>query len=285
VGGVIPTRFWIDDGVLGAVQASLVALPGAGAPTWVGRLVSSKWALILPGSIAVVIAGLALAPGAADGLTWLAFVAIPPLAALALGWAMRGARPWLAVLVVPLLAVPMIVVNQSHPFVDPAVADACAVILSALSCVTLGRLLAAVAPTWALEAGIVAMATIDAILVFSHGLQQPNSVLVTAVPSVSGFELPRLQVANFHFAQIGYGDLFIAGVLGGVVAVRHGPAVWLALWALVATLAFDQLFRVRDELPATVPIAVVTVGWAIIRSRGYTGRSWSGGRPRRAAGP
>ncbi len=172
-----------------------------------------------------MIAGLALAPGAADGLTWLAFVAIPPLAALALGWAMRGARPWLAVLVVPLLAVPMIVVNQSHPFVDPAVADACAVILSALSCVTLGRLLAAVAPTWALEAGIVAMATIDAILVFSHGLQQPNSVLVTAVPSVSGFDLPRLQVANFDFAQIGYGDLFIAGVLGGVVAVRHGPAV------------------------------------------------------------
>jgi hypothetical protein len=247
--------------------------------------VSSKWALILPGSIAVVIAGLALAPGAADGLTWLAFVAIPPLAALALGWAMRGARPWLAVLVVPLLAVPMIVVNQSDPFIDPAVADGCAVILSALSCVTLGRLLAAVAPTWALEAGIVAMAAIDAILVFSHGLQQPNSVLVTAVPSVSGFDLPQLQVANFHFAQIGYGDLFIAGVLGGVVALRNGPALTLALWTLIATLAFDQLFRVRDELPATVPVAVVTVGWAIIRSRGYTGRSWSGGRPRRAAEP
>src|SRR5262249_13124869 len=105
VPGVITTRFWIDDGLLGAVQASLVALPGAGAPSWVGKLVSSKWALILPGSIAVVIAGLALAPGAADGLTWLAFVAIPPLAALALGWAMRGARPWLAVLVIPLLAV------------------------------------------------------------------------------------------------------------------------------------------------------------------------------------
>lgn len=281
---MIPTRFWIDDGLLGAVQASLVALPGAGAPRWVYRLASSRWALILPGSIAIVIAGLAIAPGAADGLTWLAFVAIPPLAALALGWAMRGARPWLAVLVVPLLAVPMIVVNQSHPFVDPAIADACAVMLSALSCVTLGRLLAAVAPTWALEAGIVAMATIDAILVFSHGLQQPNSVLVTAVPSVSGFELPRLQVANFHFAQIGYGDLFIAGVLGAVVAVRNGPALTLALWTLVATLAFDQLFRVRDVLPATVPVAVVTIGWAIIRSRGYTGRSWSGGRPRRAAG-
>ncbi len=104
------------------MQASLVALQKPSPPTpqrWVGRLVSSKWALILPGSIAVVIAGLALAPGAADGLTWLAFVAIPPLAALALGWAMRGARPWLAVLVVPLLAVPMIVVNQSRPVRRP----------------------------------------------------------------------------------------------------------------------------------------------------------------------
>ncbi len=268
---MIPLRFWRDDAVLCAVQAALVALPAAGAPSWVGRLVSSKWALILPGSIAVVIAGLAVAPGAADGITWLAFVAIPPGAALALGWAMRGARPWLAVLAAPLLAVAII-------WVDRVAGDASAVVLSALSCVTLGRLLAAVAPLWALEAGIVAMATIDAILVFSHGLQQPNDVLVTAVPAVGGFHLPRLQVANFDWSQLGYGDLFIAAVLGGVVAARKGPPVVLALATLITALAFDQLFWVRDVLPATVPVALVTVGWWGCRRRPGGRRRWVPGR-------
>jgi hypothetical protein len=256
----IPLRFWIDDGALGAVQASLVALPGAGAPVWVGRLASSRWALVLPGSIAVVIGGLALAPGAADAITWLALIAIPPLAALALGWAMRGARPLLALAVVPLVALAL-AYDSDHPIHHLVVGQSAAVILSALSCVTLGRLLAVVAPLWALEIGIVTMATLDAILVFSNGLQQPNDVLVTAIPHVAGFHLPQLQVANFDFAQIGYGDLFIAGVLGGVVAKRAGPPLVLALATFATALAFDQLFWVRDELPATAPVALVTIAW------------------------
>ncbi len=279
--GVIPLRFWADDAVLVAAQASLVALPAAGAPAWVGRLASQRWALILPGSIAVVIGGLALEPGAADAITWLALIAIPPLAAFALGWAMRGARPVYAIAAAGLLVVAIVAV-------DRLVGDATAVALSALSCVTLGRLLAAVAPLWALEWGIVAMATIDFILVFSHGLQQPNSVLVSALPEVTGHHLPRLQVANFDWAQIGYGDLFIAGVLGGVVAKRGGPPVLLALATFAAGIAFDQLFWVRDELPATVPVAVVTIGWWAVRttrSRGYMGTSSSGDHPTRAAGP
>jgi hypothetical protein len=251
VRGVIPLRFWADDAALCAVQASLVALPAAGAPAWVGRLTSSRWALVLPGSIAVVIGGLALEPGAADAITWLAFVAIPPLAAFALGWAMRGARVPYA-----LIAAALFVVTIA--FVDRWAGDSAAVVLSALSCVTLGRLLGVVAPLWALEAGIVAMATIDAILVFSHGLAQPNSVLVAAAPAA---HLPRLQVLNFDWAQIGYGDVFIAAVLGGVVARRGGPPIALAVATLVAALAFDQLFWVTDELPATVPVAVVLLLW------------------------
>jgi hypothetical protein len=280
----IPLRFWADDGVLCAVQASLVALPGAGAPAWVGRLASSRWALVLPGSIAVVIGGLALEPGAADGITWLAFVAIPPLAAFALGWAMRGARAPFAALAAVLLVVTIV---EVHHFAG----DSAAVVLSALSCVTLGRLLGVVAPLWALEAGIVAMAIIDAILVFSNGLEQPNAVLVAAAPAA---HLPRLQVLNFDWAQIGYGDVFIAAVLGAVVARRGGPPMILALATLAAALAFDQLFWVTDTLPATVPVAVVLILWrggalwrgrAATRSPGCTGTSASDARPPRAGGP
>ena len=40
--------------------------------------------------------------GTATGLTWLALIAVPLLAAVALGWAAHGARPWLALLAVPL---------------------------------------------------------------------------------------------------------------------------------------------------------------------------------------
>ena len=79
-------------------QALLVALTGAGVPAWVKRASGRGWALILPLSIAVVVAGIELFPQMADGLTWIALVLVPPGAALALGWALHGARPPFALL-------------------------------------------------------------------------------------------------------------------------------------------------------------------------------------------
>ena len=58
---------------------------------------------MLPLSIAVVVGAIALLPDVADGLTWLALIGVPVGAALALGWAMRGARAPLALLAAPLL--------------------------------------------------------------------------------------------------------------------------------------------------------------------------------------
>jgi hypothetical protein len=256
--------------VLLGTQALLVALTGAGVPRGLRRFATARWALVLPLSVAVVVAAIAILPDVADGLTWLAFVLVPPGAALALGWAMRGARPPLALLVAPLLALAW--ADQRT-----LVGDAAALALTALSCITLGRLLAGVAPLWWLKVGIVAMATIDAILVFSNGLEQPNAVLNAAVPAPG---LPQLQFEHFGPANLGYGDLFVAGVLGGVLAVE-GARQW-AVAALTFTLAeaFTLLFYVTDTLPMTVPVAVALVLVEVAR-RVPAGRARA--RPRAAA--
>jgi hypothetical protein len=52
-----------------------------------------------------VVAVIAMEPAFADGLTRLVLIAIPPLAAGALGWAAHGARPARALLAAPLLVV------------------------------------------------------------------------------------------------------------------------------------------------------------------------------------
>lgn len=241
-----------------AVQAILVALPAAGLPRWAQRFAARSWWLVLPGSIIVVVGLLAVLPGAADALTWLALLAIPPLAAAALGWAMHGARPALAAVALAPLAVALARVGTTA-------GDVAALLLTALSCVTLGRLLAGGAPTPWLRAGLVVMAVVDAILVFSNGLDQPNATLIAAAPAPG---LPRLQFLGLEGASMGYGDVFVAGVLGGVLAaegvtLRRQGAAALAVFGV--SLAFDCLFAVTDTLPATVPVAVVTLLFGGIR--------------------
>ena len=210
--------FAVHDAVLLATQAALVGLTGAGLPAWLQRYATARWALILPLSIAVVVGAIAVLPDVADVLTWVALIGVPPGAALALGWAMRGARPPLALLAAPLLVLAW--TSQTS-----AAGELAATALTALSCVTLGRLLAGAAPGPWLKAGIVAMAII---LVFSQNLQQPNAVLNAAVPAPG---LPQLQYASFGPANLGYGDLFVAGVLGGAAGRRDGARAWR--WALV----------------------------------------------------
>ncbi len=252
--------FWPSDLVLVAVQAAVVALPGAGVPPWLARFAGRGWALVLPLSLGLVVAAIALSSVAADALALLAAVAIPPLAAAALGWAMRGARPWLA----PLAGVLLAIAWWRN---GTLLGDACAVALSALSCVTLGRLLAAAAPRRWLELGILAMALLDCILVFGQQLQAPNATL-NAATAPGGY--PQLQVAGFGDAAMGYGDLFAAGVLGAIVAAS-GERPWrVGLLVLVAAGLWDLLFLVRDDLPATVPVAVALVVWRVWRGDAAT---------------
>ena len=244
--------------LLTLAQAACVALPAAGLPRWAQRYRRSWWALVVPGSIVAVIGGIELAPGTADVLTWVALILVPIGGALALGWAAHGARPWLAVLAVPLLAV-------AWAWQDTHGGQLAAIALIAGSAVTAGRLLAGVAPLTLLKVGVVAMAIIDSILVFSKNLQPANAVLVAASP---GLGLPRLQSASFGDWGLGYGDFFCAAVVGAVLAVERRPQALAAAAMVVVAVAWDQLFLVQDTLPGTVPPAIVLVGfWALSARR------------------
>jgi len=249
--------FSVDSFVLTLAQAACVALPRAGLPPWLARFRAGAWALTLPLSIAVVVAAIALASPAADVLTWIALLLVPPGAALAFGWAMRGARPWLAGLTVPLL-----ILAWALP--DNRIGQLAAATLIVGSAVTLGRLLAGAAPLSLLKVGVVAMAAVDAVLVFSHNLQAPNSVLVAASP---GLGLPRLQSASFGNAGLGYGDFFAAAVVGGILAAERAPQLVAAVAMVAVTLCWQQLHLVTNSLPRTVPPALVLIGFEVRRRR------------------
>src|SRR4051812_19612786 len=200
-------EFIIANSFLLVAQAGLVLVTGAGLPGFLERLRGPGWALILPLSIAIVVAAIAAIPQIADGITWIALTLVPIGAALALGWAMRGAKPALGLLVVPAFAL-------AWWQTGTLAGDATAAALTALSAITVGRLLAGLVPGLYLRLGIIAMAAIDAYLVFSEKLQGPNATLNAAVP-VQG--APQLQYLELHYASMGYGDIFVAGGRGGGV--------------------------------------------------------------------
>jgi hypothetical protein len=248
--------FWLSIGLLSLVQGLLVALPGDGralaAIPWIERRRSRLWSAVPPLSVIVfVFVAQAAERASAQSLTYLALVAVPLLAAAALGWLARGARPGLALLAAALFAL---------AWADRAglAGESAALALSALSCVALGVLFAAITPPRWLAAGIVLMACADATLVISELLQHPNEVLSAAHPAAG---LPRLQAEVFGSAAMGYGDLFVAGILGGMLARGAARATQLRAAALVAVFAliFDLLFFAVDELPATVPVALALV--------------------------
>ncbi len=269
--------FWISIAVLSLAQGAVVALPGALAAGLPARLRSRRWAVIPPLSVvAFVFITRAAEHASAQGLTYLALVAVPALAALALGWLARGARPRRALLVLPLFALAW--VDR-----DGLAGEGAALVLSALSCVALGVLLATITPPRWLAAGIVAMAVADTALVVSDLLQRPNNALNAAHP-VAG--LPPLQSATFGSAVMGYGDLFIAAALGGLLAVTVGRSLQLRAAALTAAFAlgFDLLFFLVDELPATVPAALVLTVM-ILRRRPGSSPLWEARAARPSASP
>jgi len=239
--------FAVSISILGLVQAALVALPQPHPlPAPLARLRSPWWALIPALSIAVVVAGIELDSGSATTLSYLALIAVPPLAAVALGSLVRGSRPAWALAVLPLFVLAW--VGKGSP-----AGEAAATALSGLGCIAVGWLLVSVVPAYWLRLGVYAMAAIDTWFVASDLLQGPNAVLTNAAPAGN---LPRLQVVHFGAAVMGFGDLFVAGLVGCLLASSRSRQLEGALLVALLALTFDLLFFAVDELPATVPVAL-----------------------------
>jgi hypothetical protein len=250
--------FWASIATLSAVQAATVMLPGSQAIRALqarrrsSRLGGRWWALVPPASVLLfVLLGGAAANTSAKALTYLALWGVPVGAALALGWLGRGARPAAALAVVPLMAL-------AWADGQGLAGEIAAVALTTLSCVALGALFAALTPARWLAAGIVAMAMVDVTLVASELLQRPNAVLNLTRPAAG---LPRLQAELFGSAAMGYGDLFVAALLGGMLAAGGTTGRQRRAGILVAALALcsDLLFFFVRELPATAPVALALI--------------------------
>jgi hypothetical protein len=245
--------FDLDTFVLDAAQALCVALPAAGAPAVLLRLRGAGWAVVGPVAVVGTVVAITLASASADVITWISFLLIPPGCALALGWAAHGARPWLAVLAVVLLAVAI-----AGPD-DPA-GRVARLALIVGSCATVGRLLAAATPLTLLKVGVVAMAVVDSVFIFGDFFGEQNAMFNAAAPAAG---LPRLQVADIGHTSTDYGDFFIAGVVGAILAFERRPQAIAALLTLVAAELWNQLFLVVDSLAGTVPPALVLVGFEL----------------------
>lgn len=222
-----------------------MALPRPRRFGWLDSFRNPWWALVPALSIVFVIGVVAWEGESAIVLSWLALVAVPPFAALALGWLVCGGRPEWAVAVVPLFAL-----AWASP--GSLIGEASATALTGLGCVGLGWLLVSVAPAFWLKLGIYAMAAVDTWFVATDLLQGPNAVLTAAAPA----ELPRLQVVHFGAASMGFGDFFVAATVGCLLAGARSRQLRAAVLVSALALAFDLLFFAVDTLPATVPVAL-----------------------------
>jgi hypothetical protein len=244
--------FELDTAMLDAAQAVCVALPAAGLPALLRRFGGRGWSLVAPLSVVATVIAITVAAESAEVLTWIALLLVPPGCALALGWAAHGARPWMAGLVVPMLAAAMVAPD------DP-LGRLLRLGLIVGSCVTVGRLLAGAAPLALLKGGVLAMATIDAVFIFGDFFAEQNAQFNAAAPA----GLPRLQVADIGDVSTDYGDFFVAALVGGILAAERRPQVVAALATFAVAQAFNQLFLVTDSLPGTVPPALVLLAFEI----------------------
>ncbi|HEY2160170.1 MAG TPA: hypothetical protein VGH24_02600 [Solirubrobacteraceae bacterium] len=245
-----------DVGLL-ALQAGLVAAPRP-APRIRAfeRIRGPAWAIIPVASIVVVVFAIRYVSDTATGLTYLALVAIPPLAAAALAWAMRSRMPVGPNRIAVSVAITGALFAIAWIWHQSLAGGAAAALLSGLSCVTLGVLLASAAPGGWLKLGIVAMAVADTWLVVSDLLQSPNAALIAAHPAGN---LPQLQSELFGSVSMGYGDLFVAALLGAVLAGDRRRQLTAAVLTFVIAGVFDLLFLTVSELPATVPVALALI--------------------------
>ena len=254
----VTADFALSFAAICAAQAASSLVPGR-PPRLPAALRRPGLALIPTAVIAGIVAVLVLVPSAATELATLAGVGVPLLALVSPIAARARARPWL--LALALVALPFaFFLDESSRGAETARAA-----LIVLSAAPLAWLAAAAAPTLAVELGIVVTAVVDTVLVLGQQIGPASNTLHDAAPAAG---LPPFQDVTFGPVLMGYGDVFLAALLGAVLAARASPRLLPALLLWVLATAFGiGLLQVVDIEPATVPVAVTLLLVMAFRAR------------------
>ncbi len=256
--------------VLCLVQGALVAAPWRCA---VRRGRSRLVGIGIP--IAVFFIGLAATRGAdwaTEAVSHLATFGTPVAAAcVGVLWGWRA--PWVSIVAAP---VAWVVAWR----VDGLVGDAASVALIGTACLALAAVLARFTPPGALAAGLVVLAVVDSILVFTDQVRPGTQALHAVVPpALGGTPLPALQDATFGRSLFGWLDILAPALGATLLAGMPRRRAVAAVLTAIAALALGFLLAVTRQVPGTIPPLVAVLAWAMssrARPPQRTPISWTG---------
>ncbi len=249
-GDAVDVPFTVNFVVLCAVQAVAVLAPRP-SPAWRRVRVRAVWGLLPLAGIGGVVVFMGNVDGAAERAVDLAAVATPLLAVL--GLLSLRLRP-VAVLVPVLYWV-----AWQHP--GTRAADLSTDALIVMACATLAWGTGIIAPRWALAAGIVVTTLVDVVQILNRDLQPVAEALSRAEPPRG---LPRLQEARFAGASMGWGDVYLAALLGVMAGERARRVLLAASVLFVVAVLYGFTFHLLDVIPATVPVTVAMLVTALV---------------------
>lgn len=263
---LVNVPFTVNFVVLCGVQALAVLAPRP-SPSWARVRVRPVWGLLPLAGIGGAVVFMGNVEGAAERAVDLAAVATPVLAVLGL----------LALRLRPLaLLVPVLYwVAWQHP--GTRAADLSTDALIVLACATLAWGTGIIAPRWAIAVGIVITTAVDVVQILNQDLQPVAEALSRAVPPRG---LPRLQEARFAGASMGWGDVYLAALLGVLTGARLRRAFGAAVAVFVVAVLYGFAFLVLDVIPATVPVTAAMLVVALVDRR-FAARELVPPRPRR----
>jgi len=187
-------------------------------------------------------------------------------------WATRG-HDWRLIPVVPALFAFAWGASNSPP------EEAAARALVSLTCVALATIVVAAVPGAVAKAGIVAWAVTDLALAVANHLERASRAITNAAPAppavgpLASLQLQRLQLQRVVLGPVSieYADLFVAAVLGAVLAADSRNRGLASLLGAREATSLGAFFLVTNVLPATVP-AAVALGLEELRSHSRIGQ-------------
>jgi hypothetical protein len=233
---------------LAGAQGMTVVLPRGVARLREQRV--GPWIAAVPAlGFAGVVLLLARWPDVADGVSALGSVAVPVLAGAALALMARRGR------VARLGAVPALVA-VAVLWRGRLVGQLAGLAITALSAAACGTMAAARVRRGLVALALVAMAALDVVLLAGGRAQ----MAAHAIERAHGGPLPGFAEAHVAGWHLGYADLLVAGIAGGVAARNRRQQIVLALLTLALAIGEAALLAKRTgSYPATPPVAIALV--------------------------